>query len=180
MQIVDVRIEGGFRVPAILRWPGKVAPGTIENGLISGLDWFPTFVAAAGNPNIVAELLAGKEIGGQTYKVHLDGYDMMPSWAGESDAPPRQEFFYWTDDGQLAALRFNDWKIHFMEQRGEGLEVWQEPFVPLRFPKLMNVRSDPFEDADVHSELYPEWRMRHAYALVPAQALVAVVAELGA
>src|ERR1044071_6454547 len=96
----------------------------------------------------------------------------MPNVTGETDEPARQEFFYWTDDGDLSALRYNNWKIHFMEQRGEGPEVWEEQFVPLRLPLLVNLRADPFEDADIHSELYPEWRMRHAYALVPAQAFV--------
>ena len=165
--------EGGFRVPCLFRWPGVIAPGTISNEIGSHEDCLPTFLAAAGQPDIIEQLLSGLEVGDRTYKVHIDGYNFMPSWAGEAEASPRQEFFFWTDDGDLAALRFNNWKVHFAEQRAEGLDVWQEPFVPLRLPKLMNLRSDPFEDADIHSELYPEWRIRHAYALVPAQAFVA-------
>jgi arylsulfatase len=133
----------------------------------------PTFLAAAGEPDVKQKLLEGFQAGDRTYKVHLDGYNRLPFWSGQTDAAPRHEFFYWTDDGDLAALRFDNWKIHFLEQRGEGFEVWQEPYFQLRVPKLMNLRSDPFESADIHSELYPEWRIRHAYAFVPAQAFVA-------
>jgi arylsulfatase A-like enzyme len=169
----NTTFDGGFRVPCLWRWPGVIEPGTISNVIGSHEDCLPTLLAAAGQPDITQQLLDGLEVGDRTYKVHIDGYNFMPYWAGEDDASPRQEFFYWTDDGDLAALRYNNWKIHFMEQRAEGLDVWQEPFVSLRFPKLMNLRADPFEDADIHSSLYPEWRMRHAYALVPAQAFVA-------
>jgi arylsulfatase len=169
----NTTFDGGFRVPCLWRWPGVIEPGTIDNAIGAHEDCLPTLLAAAGQPDIKQQLLDGLEVGNRTYKVHLDGYNLLPSWSGEAADSPRREFFYWTDDGDLAALRYNDWKIHFMEQRGEGIEVWQEPFVPLRFPKLMNLRSDPFEDAAIHSELYPEWRMRHAYALVPAQAYVA-------
>ena len=165
--------DGGFRVPCLFRWPSVIAPGTISNEIGSHEDCLPTFLAAAGQPNVTEQLLTGLEAGDKTFKVHLDGYNLMPFWSGDTTEPPRQEFFYWTDDGDLAALRFNNWKVHFAEQRAEGLDVWQDPFVQLRFPKLMNMRSDPFEDADIHSELYPEWRIRHAYALVPAQAIVA-------
>jgi arylsulfatase A-like enzyme len=168
----NTTFDGGFRVPCLWRWPGVIEPGTISNVIGAHEDCLPTLLAAAGQPDITQHLLDGLDVGGRTYKVHIDGYNFMPYWAGEDDAAPRHEFFYWTDDGDLSALRYNNWKIHFMEQRGEGLEVWQEPFVTLRFPKLMNLRADPFEDADLHSELYPEWRMRHAYALVPAQAFV--------
>ena len=168
----NTTFDGGFRVPCLWRWPGVIEPGTISNDIGSHEDCLPTLLAAAGQPDITQQLLDGLEVGDRTYKVHIDGYNFMPYWAGEADASPRQEFFYWTDDGDLAALRYNNWKIHFMEQRAEGLDVWQEPFVSLRFPKLMNVRADPFEDADIHSSLYPEWRIRHAYALVPAQAFV--------
>jgi arylsulfatase len=165
--------EGGFRVPCLWRWPGVIAPGTISNEIGSHEDCLPTLLAAAGQPEITEELLTGLEAGGRTYTVHIDGYNFKPFWAGETEEWPRHEFFYWSDDGDLTALRYDNWKVHFAEQRAEGLEVWQEEFVRLRLPKLMNVRSDPFEDADLHSELYPEWRMRHLYALVPAQAYVA-------
>ena len=169
----NTTFDGGFRVPCLWRWPGVIAPGTISNAIGAHEDCLPTLLAAAGQPDITQQLLDGLEVGDRTYKVHIDGYNFMPNWSGEDEAGPRREFFYWTDDGDLAALRYNNWKIHFLEQRAEGLDVWQEPFVALRFPKLMNLRSDPFEDADIHSSLYPEWRMRHAYALVPAQAFVA-------
>ncbi len=164
--------EGGYRVPCVLRWPGVIEPGTIRNEVGSHQDWLPTLLAAAGAPDITQELLEGHEAGDRTYKVHIDGYNLMPALAGDAEAWPRREFFYWTDDADLAALRYDSWKINFIEQRAEGLDVWQDEFVKLRFPKLMNVRSDPFEDAEEHSELYGEWRMRHAYALVPAQAFV--------
>lgn len=165
--------DGGFRVPCLFRWPGVIAPGTVSNKIGSREDCLPAFLAAVGQPDITQQLRDGLTIGDMTYKVHVDGYNLMPLWSGEATESPRQEFFYWTDDGDLAALRFNNWKVHFLEQRAEGLDVWQEPFSPLRLPKLMNLRSDLFEDADEHSELYPEWRLRHAYALVPAQAYVA-------
>jgi arylsulfatase len=164
--------EGGYRVPCALRWPGVVAPGTISNAIGSHQDWLPTFLAAAGDPDITQKLLDGYQVGDRNYHVHIDGYNLMPALAGETETWPRREFFYWTDDADLAALRYDSWKINFIEQRAEGLDVWQEEFVRLRFPKLMNVRSDPFEDAEEHSELYAEWRIRHAYALVPAQAFV--------
>ena len=164
--------EGGFRVPCLWRWPGVIAPGTISNAPGSHEDCLPTLMAAVGQPDITEQLLNGLDVGDRTYNVHIDGYNFMPSWAGETETPPRQEFFFWTDDGVLAALRFGNWKVHFAEQRATGLDVWQEPFVPLRLPKIMNLRSDPFEDADLHSEFYAEWRIRHTYALVPAQAVV--------
>ena len=165
--------EGGFRVPCLWRWPNVIEPGTVSNEIGSHEDCLPTLLAAAGQPEITEALLTGLEAGGRTYKVHIDGYNLMPVWSGETEERPHHEFFYWSDDGDLAPLRYDNWKVHFAEQRAEGLEVWQEVFVPLRLPKLMNVRSDPFEDADLHSELYPEWRMRHLNALVPAQAFVA-------
>jgi arylsulfatase A-like enzyme len=168
----NTTFDGGFRVPCLWRWPRVIEPGTVSNNIGSHEDCLPTLLAAAGQPDITQQLLDGLEVGDRTFTVHIDGYNFLPYWAGEADASPRQEFLYWTDDGDLAALRYNNWKIHFMEQRAEGLDVWQEPFVSLRFPKLMNVRADPFEDADIHSSLYPEWRIRHAYALVPAQAFV--------
>ena len=164
--------EGGFRAPCLFRWPGVIAPGTISNEIGSHEDCLPTFLAAAGQPDVTEQLLTGLEVDDRTYKVHLDGYNFLPSWQGEAEESPRDEFFFWTDDGDLTALRFGNWKVHFAEQRSEGLDVWQDEFTPLRMPKLMNLRSDPFEDADIHSELYPEWRMRHGYAFVPAQVLV--------
>lgn len=163
--------EGGYRVPCILRWPGVVKPGTVNNNIGSHEDWLPTLLAAAGVPDINDKLAKGHKAGDSTFKVHLDGYNLLPAFKGEADWP-RKEFFYWTDDGSLAGLRYEQWKIVFMEQRGHGLEVWQEPMVTLRFPKLFNLRTDPFERADHEAGDYNRWRVDHAFVLVPAQAFV--------
>jgi len=165
--------EGGFRVPLALRWPGVIEPGQISNEIISHMDWIPTFLAAAGEPNVKEELLTGKTIGDKTYKVHLDGYNFLPYFKGEVDEGPRREFFYFSDTGELLNLRYNNWKVVFAEQRAEGFDVWQEPFVPLRLPKLFNLRTDPFEQADHISIGYAQWRIERVFALVPAQAYVA-------
>src|SRR6266849_8402924 len=133
--------EGGYRVPGMIRWPGVVKPGTEINDIVSHEDWVPTLVAAAGEPNVVEKLLAGYQGAGKIFRVHLDGYDQRDLLAGTGPGK-RKEFFYWTDDGELAALRYKDWKLMFLEQRAKGLDVWQDPLIPLRFPKLMNLRSD--------------------------------------
>ncbi|ANL69875.1 sulfatase protein (plasmid) [Rhizobium phaseoli] len=163
--------EGGYRVPGVMRWPGVVKPGTEINEVFSHEDWVPTLVAAAGEPDITEKLLAGYEAVGKTFKVHLDGYDQHDLLAG-SGPSKRKEYFYWTDDGNLAALRYEQWKIVFMEQRARGLDVWQDPLVTLRFPKLFNLRSDPFEIADQDAGDYDKWRVERAFVLVPAQAFV--------
>ncbi len=149
--------EGGFRVPAVVRWPGKIAPGSISNDIMSHLDWVPTLMAAAGDANVKQDLLDGKRVGNKTFKVHLDGYNFMPYLSGESKTSPREEFFYFSDDGQLTALRLNDWKTVFAEQRASGFAVWRDPFVVLRIPKLFNLRRDPFERADTDSNSYNVW-----------------------
>ena len=136
--------EGGYRVPTAIRWPGVIKPGTINNDLFSHEDMLPTLMAAAGDPDVKAKLLKGMKVGDKTFKVHLDGYDITDALAGKAQNP-RHEFFYWNDDGSLVALRYDNWKIVFQEQRAEGFNVWQEPFVPLRLPKIFNLRSDPFE-----------------------------------
>jgi arylsulfatase A-like enzyme len=163
--------EGGYRVPGIIRWPGVVKPGTEINDLVSHEDWVPTFMAAAGEPDITKKLLAGYQAADKTFKVHLDGYDQRDLLTGTGPGK-RKEFFYWTDDGDLAALRYKDWKLLFLEQRAIGLNVWQDPPVPLRFPKLMNLRSDPFERAESDSGNYDHWRVQHAFLIVPAQDVV--------
>ncbi len=163
--------EGGYRVPCVVRWPGVIKPGTVVNDIAAHEDWVPTLVAAAGDPDIKGKLLNGYKAGDKTFKVHLDGYDLTNFLAGKAPSP-RKEFFYFNDDGSLVALRYNQWKIVFAEQRGYGFGVWQEPFVPLRLPKLFNIRSDPFETADHESMDYPRWMVEHAFALVPAQAYV--------
>ncbi len=164
--------EGGYRVPGLVRWPGLIKPGTEINAIFAQEDWLPTLVAAAGDSKIKDELLKGYQAGGMTYKVHLDGYDQRDLLAGKGDGA-RKEFLYWTDDGDLCGLRYNQWKLVFMEQRAHGFDVWEEPFVPLRVPKLINLRSDPFELADQEAPDYVHWRIDRIFLLVPAQAFVA-------
>ena len=164
--------EGGYRVPMMIRWPGVIEPGTRVNDIGSHEDMLPTFVAAAGSDDIKERLLdGGVRAIGRRYNVHLDGYNLLPALKGEEEWP-RHEFLYWTDDGNLAALRYNQWKVHFLEQRGHGFDVWQEPFVELRLPKLVSVRSDPFERAHHEGLGYKQWRLERAFVLVPAQAFV--------
>jgi arylsulfatase len=165
--------EGGYRVPCVISWPGVIEPGTIINEIGSHEDMLPTFLAAAGEGNIKDKLKkGGVSAMGRSYKVHLDGYNLMPFFKGESKEWPRKEFFYWSDDGDVAALRYNNWKIVFLEQRAHGFDVWQEPFVSLRMPKLFNLRTDPFERADHEGMGYQYWRINRAYVLAPAQAYV--------
>jgi arylsulfatase A-like enzyme len=164
--------EGGYRVPMMIRWPGKIEAGTISNEIVSQEDWLPTIVAAAGVPNIKAKLLQGYKAGSKTFKVHLDGYNLLPYITGKVAEAPRKEFFYLSDDGGLVALRYGRWKLVFQEQRAHGLEVWEEPLVTLRFPKLFDLRGDPFERADHEGMDYKRWRLERAYMLVPAQAYV--------
>ena len=164
--------EGGYRVPGLVRWPGLIKPGTEINAIFAQEDWLPTLVAAAGEPSIKDELLKGYPAGEMTYKVHLDGYDQRDLLAGKGEGA-RKEFLYWTDDGDLSGLRYNQWKLVFMEQRAHGLDVWQDPLVPLRFPKLFNLRTDPFETADYDSIDYAHWRIDRIFLMVPAQAYVA-------
>ncbi len=164
--------EGGYRVPFVIRWPGTVKPGTVVNDICAHEDWVPTLMAAAGEPDVKQKLLAGYRAGNMSYKVHLDGYNWMPYFKGEAQDGPRKEFLYWTDDGDLAALRYNKWKLVFMEQRAHSLDVWQDPMIPLRFPKLFNLRTDPFERADYEGIDYQHWRADRIFLMVPAQAFV--------
>lgn len=163
--------EGGYRVPAMVRWPGVISPGTVYNDIVAHEDWMPTLVAAAGTPDVTEQLLTGYKAGDKTFKVHLDGYNVTDYLAGKGSSP-RHEFFYFNDDGSLVALRYDQWKVVFAEQRAEGMEVWQEPFVPLRLPKLFNLRSDPFETADHEGMDYERWRAERGFVLMPAQAFV--------
>ena len=163
--------EGGYRVPGMVRWSGVIEPGTEINDIVSHEDWVPTLVAAAGEPNVKDKLLTGYQAAGKNFKVHLDGYDQRDLLAGTGPGK-RKEFFYWTDDGNLAALRYERWKLLFLEQRAEGLNVWQDPLVTLRLPKLMDLRADPFEIAPRVAGEYPKWRVERAFLLVPAQAFV--------
>jgi arylsulfatase len=164
--------EGGYRVPCVLRWPGVIKPGSEINDIISHEDWVPTFVAAAGEPDVKEKLLSGYGVGDKTFKVHLDGYDQRELLAGTGPGK-RHEFFYWTDDGNLAGVRYDRWKLVFLEQRAEGLAVWQNPLTPLRAPKIFCLRTDPFERADHHVGGYDLWFAERMFLFAPAQAFVA-------
>ena len=166
--------DGAFRVPAMIRWPGKIKPGSVSNEITSHLDLLPTIVAAAGDPHIKEKLLGGYDAGRKTFKVHLDGYNLLPHLTGKEAHNPRQEFFYFSDDGDLVALRYDNWKMVFMEQRCPGtLQVWAEPFTTLRVPKMFNLRLDPYEQADITSNTYYDWLLDHVFLAVPTQAIVA-------
>jgi len=165
--------EGGWRTPSMIRWPGHIEAGSISNEIISGLDWMPTFMAAVGDDKIKEKLLKGYKVGDKTFKVHLDGYNMLPFLTGKEKESPRHEIFYFSDDGDLTALRYDDWKLIFMEQRATGtLRVWAEPFTPLRVPLIFNLRRDPYEFAQISSNSYYNWLFNRAYLLVPAQDIV--------
>jgi arylsulfatase A-like enzyme len=170
--------EGAFRVPAMIRWPGHIVAGQVSNEIVSGLDWFPTLLAAAGDPTIKDRLLKGTDVGGTTFKVHLDGYNQLPYLTSQEPKSARDTFFYFNDDGDLVALRYDNWKIVFEEQRSPGtLAIWAEPFTKLRIGKLYDLRADPFERADVTSNTYWEWLISHAYIMYGAQAYVAKFLE---
>jgi arylsulfatase len=165
--------EGAYRVPAMVSWPGHIKPGTVSNDLISHLDWLPTLLAAAGVPDVKEKLLTGYTVGNKTFKVHLDGYNMLPFLTGATTKNPRESFLYFNDDAQLTAVRMDNWKFVFMEQRVPGtLQIWAEPFVTLRVPKIFNLRTDPYERADITSNTYYDWLLDHIFLLVPAQVYV--------
>ena len=164
--------EGGYRVPFVIRWPGVIKPGTVVNEIAAHEDWVTTLMAAAGVPDVKEKLLTGYQAGGMTYKVHLDGYNFMPYFKGEVQEGPRHEFIYWTDDGEPSALRYNRWKLLFLEQPAHGFAVWETPFVPLRVPKLFDLHADPFERAEYEGIDYSHWRLDRVYLLVPAQAYI--------
>jgi len=157
----------------MVRWPGHIEAGSVSNEIFSGMDWMPTFLAAAGNPNIKEELKKGKKVGDKTFKVHLDGYNMLPSLTGEEKEGRRHEIFYFSDDGDLTAVRYDDWKFVFMEQRAMGtFEVWANPFTPLRVPLIFNLRRDPYEQATITSNTYYDWMLDRSFLLVPVQDVV--------
>jgi arylsulfatase len=164
--------EGGYRVPTLIRWPGVIEPGTVINEVAAHEDMLTTLLAAAGEADIKQELLVGKLVGDRTYKVHLDGYDLLPALKGEAEWP-RREFLYWTDDGSVAALRYDDWKITFLKQEALGLRVWQAPFMELRAPALSNLRMDPFERAEEENAMgYQRWYLDRMFLIAPAAAFV--------
>jgi arylsulfatase len=165
--------EGAFRVPLMVRWPGRIAAGAVSNEIVQHHDWLPTFLAAAGEPDVKQKLLDGHEAGAKSFTVHLDGYSLLPYLTGEADESPRHEFFYFSDDGDLVAFRYDNWKVVFMQQRMEGtLAIWGEPFVATRIPYLYNLRTDPYERAEVTSNTYWDWYIDRVFLLVPAQAIV--------
>jgi arylsulfatase A-like enzyme len=164
--------EGGYRVPTMIKWPGVIKPGTVINEIGAHEDMLLTLVNAAGGTNVAESLKKGASIGGRPYKVHLDGYDLGPALRGQA-AWPRKEFIYWTDDGSVAALRYGDFKVTFLEQEAHGLRVWQDPFKVLRAPLVTNLRMDPFERAEPeHAMGYQRWYMEHMWAIAPAGAYV--------
>jgi arylsulfatase len=165
--------EGAFRVPCMIRWPGHIKAGSVSNEIVSGHDWIQTFLAANGEPDVKEKLLKGHEAAGKRFKVHLDGYNQLPYLTGEIEKSPRRGFFYFNDDGDLVALRFENWKIVFMEQRAPGtLRVWAEPFTPLRLPKFFDLHADPYERADITSNTYYDWCIDNAAMLYAVQPLV--------
>ena len=169
----DTNWEGGWRVPCVIRWPGVLKAGAVSNEMFSHTDMLPTLLAAAGEPDIVGKLKQGHKAGNKNFKVHIDGFNMLPFLKGEVKDNPRRAFFYWSDDGDLVAMRFQQWKCHFMEQTAHGLDVWRKPFTELRAPKIFNLRADPFERADVDASMfYDKWMADRAFLLVPAQAMV--------
>ena len=164
--------EGGYRVPCVIRWPGAIKPGTVINDVASHEDMLPTLLAATGDTTVIADLKVGRKVGDRTYKVHIDGYDLLPALKG-AGAWPRKEFLYWTDDGNVAAVRYGDWKASFLVQNAEGLKVWQKPFEQLRAPLLTNLRMDPFERAQHDDAMgYQRWYLEHMFMIAPAAGYV--------
>jgi arylsulfatase A-like enzyme len=165
--------EGAYRVPCFVRWPNHFPAGEVRNGIMTHQEWLPTLLAAAGKPDIVQELKAGEQVGDKHFKVHIDGYNALPYITGESDESPREWFFYTNDDGLIVGVRLHDWKVVFYEQRAKAMEVWSEPFVKLRLPKIFNLRRDPFDRADENSNSYWDWVLEHVFVTYPVQALAA-------
>ena len=165
--------EGAFRVPCFARWPGKFPAGTTLNGIVTHQEWLPTLLAAAGEPEIVDKLKTGHQAADSHFKVHIDGYNCLPYFMGEVSESPRDWFFYTSDDGTIMAIRFGDWKAVFYEQRAKTMQLWAEPFIPLRLPKIFNLRRDPFERADENANTYWDWVLDHIFVIYPMQALAA-------
>ena len=165
--------EGAYRVPAFARWPGKFPAGKTLNGIVSHQEWLPTLLAAAGEPDIIGKLRDGYQAGDKEFRVHIDGYNALDYFMGETEESPRDWFFYTSDDGLITAIRLGDWKAVFYEQRAKTMQLWAEPFVPLRLPKLFHLRRDPFERADENSNSYWDWILEHVFVMYPMQALAA-------
>jgi arylsulfatase len=169
----DTNWEGGWRVPCFIRWPGKIKAGTVLNGIVCHQDMLPTFVAAAGDPDVNKKLLKGYKAGDKTFKVHIDGVNQLPYLTGEVKESPRTSFFYVSDDGGIMAVRAGDYKLSFEEQHATTMEAWASPFVKLRLPHMFNLRRDPFERASFNSNTYWDWIVDHAPQLYLVQGLVA-------
>ncbi len=170
--------EGAFRVPAFIRWPEHIKAGSVSNEIVSGLDWMPTLLAAAGDPDVKEKLLKGYTVGDMTYKVHLDGYNILPYLTGQEARSPRKEFFYFSDEGEVLGLRYENWKFVIAEQRTPGtMAVWRDPFTHLRIAKLFNLRADPYERADITSNTYNDWLLDHMFLNIPAMAYVSKFLE---
>jgi arylsulfatase A-like enzyme len=165
--------EGAYRVPAMVRWPGKIKPGQVSNEIVSHLDWMPTFLAIAGQADINDKLMKGYKVGDMTYRVHPDGYNLVPYLTGQVEHSPRNSFIYVNDDQEITGLRYDNWKFVFMEQRAQGtFRVWAEPFTDLRMPKIFNLRTDPYERADITSNTYYDWLLDHLFLSLNAQTYV--------
>jgi arylsulfatase len=175
----DTNWEGAFRIPLLVRWPGKIKAGVISNEIVQHHDWLPTFLAMAGEPDIVEKLKkGGYKANGKTFKNHIDGFNLLPYLTGAQAKSPRDIFFYFSDDGDMLGVRWNNWKISFMEQRCPGtLEIWGEPFVKMRLPKIYNLRTDPYERADITSNTYHDWHIRHGFIVYPVLAGVGKFVE---
>jgi len=157
----------------MVRWPGRIAAGVVSNEIIQHHDWLPTFVAAAGDPDVVEKLKQGHQAGDKHFKVHIDGYNLLPYLTGEVDRSPRVGMIYFSDDGDVLGIRFDNWKVVFMEQRVQGtLQIWAEPFIPLRVPKLFNLRTDPFERADITSNTYYDWLLDNDFIVLASTFVV--------
>jgi arylsulfatase len=161
--------EGAYRVPAFVRWPGKFPAGVTVNGIVSHEDWLPTFAAAAGDAAIKEKLAKGVSLNGRQYRNFIDGHDQLGYLSGKADKSPRNEFFYVNDDGQIVAIRYEDWKSVFLENRGQAFEVWREPFTELRVPLLFNLRRDPFEKSQHNATTYNDWFLDRAFVAIPLQ-----------
>jgi arylsulfatase len=165
--------EGAYRVPAFIRWPGKFPAGETLNGIVAHEDWLPTFAAAAGDSKIKDKLLKGASLAGRSYKNYIDGYDQLDYLSGKVKESPRNEFTYVNDDGQIVAIRYQDWKVVFLENRGQAFGVWRDPFTELRVPLLFHLRRDPFEKAQHNSNTYNDWFLERPFVIVPMQAFAA-------
>jgi arylsulfatase len=173
----DTNWEGAWRVPAFIRWPGQIKPGTVLNGIVTHQDMLPTLLAAAGDPDVKDKLLKGYQVGDQNFKVHIDGFNMIPYFTGQVKDSPRESFFYFSDDGDIMSIRVGDVKLTFALQESVSSNVWADPLKKLRVPHIFHLRRDPFERADFNSQVYWKWVMHHAPYLYLCQAVVAAQVE---